>query len=78
MSESNTDSAVNPDGAGTEPGGQQPAMVTEGRGIVAAASARSIPVRLVGGVAIWLRGSASARAALGRSYPDVDLVAHNK
>jgi len=53
-------------------------MVAEGRGIVAAAAARSIPVRLVGGVAIWLRGSASSRAALGRSYPDVDLVAHKR
>lgn len=78
MSEGNTDSAVNPGGAGTTPSGQQPAMVTEGRAIVAAAAARSIPVRLVGGVAIWLRGSAAARAALGRSYPDVDLVAHKK
>jgi hypothetical protein len=78
MSEGNTDSAVNPDGAGTTPGGQQPAMVAEGRAIVAAAAARSIPVRLVGGVAIWLRGSAAARASLGRSYPDVDLVAHKK
>ena len=50
----------------------------QGRAIVAAAAARSIPVRLVGGVAIWLRGSAAARAALGRSYPDIDLVAHKK
>jgi len=78
MSDGNTDSAVNPGGAGAGPGGQPPAMVTEGRGIVAAAAARSIPVRLVGGVAIWLRGSPAARAALGRNYPDVDLVAHKK
>ena len=42
------------------------------------AAARSIPVRLVGGVAIYLRGSPPARAALGRSYPDIDLVAHKK
>jgi hypothetical protein len=53
-------------------------MVAEGRAIVAAAAARSIPVRLVGGVAIWLRGSPTARASLGRSYPDVDLVAHKR
>jgi hypothetical protein len=53
-------------------------MVAEGRAIVAAAAARSIPVRLVGGVAIWLRASAPARAALGRSYPDIDLVAHKR
>jgi hypothetical protein len=29
-------------------------------------------------VAIWLRGSAAARAALGRGYPDIDLVAHKR
>jgi hypothetical protein len=78
MSEGNTNSAVNPGGTGPGTGGQQPAMVTEGRAIVAAAAARSIQVRLVGGVAIWLRGSTAARAALGRNYPDVDLVAHKK
>lgn len=55
-----------------------PPMVAEGRAIVAAAAARSIPVRLIGGVAIWLRGSSSAREALGRRYPDVDLVAHKR
>jgi hypothetical protein len=53
-------------------------MVAEGRAIVAAAAARSIPVRLLGGVAIWLRGSGAARAALGRNYPDIDLVAHKR
>ena len=53
-------------------------MVAAGRAIVATAAARSIPVRLVGGVAIYLRGSPPARAALGRSYPDIDLVAHKK
>jgi hypothetical protein len=61
------------------PAGQtEPAMVAEGRAIVAAAAARSIPVRLVGGAAIWLRASAPARAALGRGYPDIDLVAHKR
>jgi hypothetical protein len=58
--------------------GTNPAMVTAGRGLVAAASARGITVRLVGGVAIWIRASAEARAALGRAYPDVDLVAHKR
>jgi hypothetical protein len=53
-------------------------MVEQGRAIVAATAARSVPVRLIGGVAIWLRGSAAARAALGRGYPDVDLVAHKR
>ncbi len=67
-----------PGGADRAPRAQEPAMVAEGRAIVAAAAARSIPVRLVGGVAIWLRGSPAARAALGRSYPDIDLVAHKR
>ncbi len=53
-------------------------MVSAGRSIVAAAAARSIPVRLLGGVAIWIRSSAAARAALGRDYPDIDLVAHKR
>jgi hypothetical protein len=52
--------------------------VAAGQAVVAAAAARGIAVRLVGGVAIWLRGSPAARAALGRSYPDIDLVAHKK
>jgi hypothetical protein len=56
----------------------EPAMVAAGLGVVAAAAARSIPVRLLGGVAIWIRASAAARGALGRSYPDIDLVAHKK
>jgi hypothetical protein len=55
-----------------------PAMVTAGRRLVAAAGARGITVRLVGGVAIWIRASAAARAALGRAYPDIDLVAHKR
>jgi hypothetical protein len=54
----------------------EPAIVAEGRRLVTAAAARDIPVRLVGGVAIWLRSSNGARGALGRDYPDVDLVAH--
>jgi hypothetical protein len=53
-------------------------MVVAGRAVVAAAAAREIPVRLIGGVAIWLRASPAARAALGRTYPDIDLVAHKK
>jgi len=53
-------------------------MVSAGRSVVEAAAARSIPVRLIGGVAIWQRASTAARGALGRSYPDIDLVAHKK
>ena len=61
-----------------EPEMTEPAMAEAGRSVVTAAAARSIPVRLIGGVAIWLRASPAARAALGRSYPDIDLVAHRK
>ncbi len=53
-------------------------MVTAGRGLVAAAAASGVAVRLLGGIAIWIRASAEARAALGRTYPDIDLVAHKK
>jgi hypothetical protein len=55
-----------------------PAMVTAGRGLVEAAGDAGIPVRLMGGVAIWIRASAPARAALGRDYPDIDVVAHKR
>jgi hypothetical protein len=78
MTEGSTAAPGTPHGASRAPHSHDPAMVAEGRAIVAAAAARSIPVRLVGGVAIWLRGSAASRAALGRGYPDVDLVAHKR
>jgi hypothetical protein len=78
MSEGSAAAAGLPGGAGGVHGATVPAMVAQGRAIVAAAAARSIPVRLVGGVAIWLRGSAAARTALGRGYPDIDLVAHKR
>ena len=67
-----------PAGGNRAPRSTEPDMVVAGRSVVAAATARSIPVRLIGGVAIWLRASPAARAALGRSYPDIDLVAHKK
>lgn len=55
-----------------------PPITSSGRAIVAAAAERDVQVRLLGGVAIWLRASPQARAALGRAYPDVDLVAHRR
>ena len=56
----------------------EPVMVAAGRGLVALAATASIPARLIGGVAIWVRASPAARAALGRDYPDIDLVAHKR
>jgi len=56
----------------------EPRIVAEGRRLVTEAAARGIPVRLLGGVAVWLRSSNGAREALGRDYPDIDLVAHKR
>jgi hypothetical protein len=53
-------------------------MVEAGRGLVATAAASAIAVRLLGGVAIWIRSCDAARAALGRDYPDIDVVAHKR
>jgi hypothetical protein len=52
--------------------------VAEGRRLVEAAAAAGVEVRLFGGIAIWLRASEPTREALGRDYPDIDLVAHKK
>jgi hypothetical protein len=69
--------AVRPARAGGTPA-PVPPMVQAGRGLVTAAAGRGVAVRLLGGVAVWIRSSAEARAALGRAYPDVDLVAHKR
>jgi len=53
-------------------------MPDDGRRLVEAAADAGLLIRLIGGVAIWLRASAEARRALGRDYPDLDLVAHEK
>jgi hypothetical protein len=53
-------------------------LVTEGRRLVERAAAAGLEVRLFGGIAIWLRASEPTREALGRDYPDIDLVAHKK
>lgn len=54
------------------------ALPEEGRRLVEEAAARGFPVRLLGGIAIWLTASEHARGALGRDYPDIDLVTHRK
>ena len=56
----------------------EPTLVTEARRLVHEAAGRSLPIRLLGGVAIWVRASGEARAALGREYPDLDFVAHKR
>lgn len=46
--------------------------------LVDAAEGAGLALRLFGGVAIWLRSDARTRTVLGRSYADVDLVAHRR
>lgn len=58
--------------------GEAAGLVAAARELVARAAAEAISVRLLGGVAIWIRASAAARAALGRHYPDIDLVARKR
>ena len=78
MTEDSLAAPGSPAGGSRAPRDAEPEMVAAGRSVIAAAAAQSIPVRLIGGVAIWLRASPAARAALGRTYPDIDLVAHKK
>jgi hypothetical protein len=46
--------------------------------LVRAAEGAGLALRLFGGVAIWLRSGERTRSALGRTYADVDLVAHRR
>jgi Uncharacterised nucleotidyltransferase len=46
----------------------------EGLRIVRAAGERALPVRLLGGVAVWARCPSTRRPELAREYGDVDLV----
>jgi hypothetical protein len=56
----------------------EPGMVALGRALVARAAEQGVAARLFGGVAIWERSTPETRAALGRDYADIDLVAHRK
>jgi hypothetical protein len=51
-------------------------LVEEGRLLIAAADGASLPLRLFGGVAIWLRSSERVRSLLRRDFADLDFVAH--
>ena len=46
----------------------------EGLRLVRAAQDRALPVRLLGGVAVWARCPSAARPALARSYGDIDVA----
>jgi hypothetical protein len=56
----------------------EPEIVGQGRRLVAEAAARGLPIRLVGGVAFWLRVGDRARELFARTYPDLDIVAHKR
>jgi hypothetical protein len=56
----------------------EPAMVADARRISEQAGALGVQVRLLGGIAIWLRSSNGIRAELGRDYADIDLATVRK
>lgn len=49
-------------------------IVEEARRVIAAAVDRSLPVRLIGGLAIRLHATAEPHPALAREFKDIDLV----
>lgn len=57
---------------------EEQSTVAAGRAVIETAASRGLQVRLLGGVAIWLRASEEARSTLGRPYADIDLIAHRK
>ena len=50
----------------------------EGRHLVIEAAALGMPLRLIGGVALWLRAGDEARTLFGREYADLDFVVHKR
>ena len=57
---------------------EEQATVAAGRAVIETAASRGLQVRLLGGVAIWLRADELARTSLVRPYADIDLIAHRK
>jgi hypothetical protein len=60
------------------PNGNEPALVADARRIYERAVANGVDVRLLGGIAIWLRASEGMRQELGREYADIDLATTKK
>ncbi|MGB9184159.1 MAG: hypothetical protein WCB67_08830 [Solirubrobacteraceae bacterium] len=52
--------------------------IEEGPRLVKTAEDAGLALRLFGGVAIWHRSAEPTRAAFGRDYADVDVVAHRR
>ncbi len=57
---------------------EEQSTVAAGRAVIETAASRGLQVRLLGGVAIWYRAPEEARGRLGRTYADLDLIAHRK
>ena len=55
-----------------------PDIEAEARRLMAAASARTLPVRLLGGLAVRLRGPGGREHPFARSYKDIDLVVRRR
>jgi len=60
------------------PNGNEPALVADARRLLEQATAGGVDVRLLGGIAIWMRASEGMRQALGRDYADIDLATTKK
>ena len=57
---------------------EDPTLVAAARRICEEAESGGVDVRLLGGIAIWIRASDPMRQALGRAYADIDLVTTKK
>jgi hypothetical protein len=55
-----------------------PPLTVPAQRICDVAAERGVEVRLLGGIAIWIRASPESRALLGREYADIDLVTGRK
>jgi hypothetical protein len=60
------------------PNGNEPSLVAQARRILEQAAAGGVDVRLLGGIAIWLRAAEQTRQTLGRQYADIDLATTKK
>lgn len=56
----------------------EPEIVAAARQICEHGEAEGVDVRLLGGIAIWLRAAEPTRQMLGRAYADIDLVTTKK
>lgn len=55
-----------------------PTMVAAARRVCEEAESSGVDVRLLGGIAIWIRASDAMRQTLGREYADIDLATTKK